>query len=169
MVTGTHPARNTLAAGLIVAAVAMGWFSLLTPDQNPLAVLLPAQLVGGIGLGIGIVAATVGGVQGVAAEDTGVASGLVNTSQQIGGALGLAILASVATATAARPGATPTRDALTNGDTTGLLGASAFYLTAMIAAPLLMRPRPSRPANPDSPANRSPEPVTSTTRHPSEQ
>ncbi|WIX93436.1 MFS transporter [Amycolatopsis sp. DG1A-15b] len=39
----------------------------------------------------------------------------------------------------------------------------------IIAALLLLRPHPSRPANPDSPANRSPEPVTSTTRHPSEQ
>ncbi|MFF1615441.1 hypothetical protein ACFVYA_47575 [Amycolatopsis sp. NPDC058278] len=40
--------RNTLAAGLIVAAVAMGWFSLLTPDQNPLAVLLGLAILASV-------------------------------------------------------------------------------------------------------------------------
>jgi hypothetical protein len=84
------------------------WFSLLTPDQNTLAVLLPAQLVAGVGLRIGFVAATIGGVQNVAPKDSG-AFGPVNTSQQIGGALGLAILASAAvTATGNEPAATAT-------------------------------------------------------------
>ncbi|GLY87540.1 hypothetical protein [Actinoallomurus iriomotensis] len=81
-----------LVIGLSVAAVAMGWFSLLSPDQNALAALLPAQLVAGVGLGIGFVAATIGGVRNVAPQDSGVASGLINTSQQVGGALGLAVL-----------------------------------------------------------------------------
>ncbi|TYB71045.1 MFS transporter [Nonomuraea sp. PA05] len=56
--------RIVLVTGMAVAAAAMGWFSLLTPGQNPLLVLLPAQLAGGIGLGIGFVAATIGGVRG---------------------------------------------------------------------------------------------------------
>ncbi|GAA2731285.1 MFS transporter [Actinocorallia aurantiaca] len=136
--------RNVLATGMAVAAAAMVWFSLLTPDQNALFTLLPAQLVAGVGLGIGFVAATIGGVQGVAPEDSGVASGLINTSQQIGGALGLATLATVAaTTTAGRPADTALRDALTSGYTTGLLGAAAFYLAALLAAFLLLRPRPT--------------------------
>ncbi|MDR8407940.1 MFS transporter [Nonomuraea sp. 3-1Str] len=135
--------RTVLATGLAVAAAAMGWFSLLTPDQNPLFVLLPAQLAGGVGLGIGFVGATIGGVQGVASRDSGIASGLVNTSQQIGGALGLAVLAGIAvTATASRPPGTPPHDALTGGYTAGMLGAGAFYLAAILTAVLLLRPRP---------------------------
>ncbi|MCF6468489.1 MFS transporter [Nonomuraea sp. MG754425] len=136
--------RIVLTIGMAVAAAAMGWFSLLPPDQNPLLVLLPAQLTGGIGLGIGFVAATIGGVKGVAPRDSGIASGLVNTSQQIGGALGLAVLAGIAvTATTSRPPGTPLPDALTSGYTTGLLGAGGFYVAAILTAVLLLRPRPT--------------------------
>lgn len=147
--------RNVLAIGTMTAALAMGWFSLLTPDQNALVTLLPAQLAGGIGLGIGFVAATITGVRGVAPQHSGVASGLVNTSQQVGGALGLAVLATVAVAATAdhAPG-TAARTALTDGYTTGLLCAGAFYLAAAVAAVVLLR-------------ERSPEPVTSVPRQPS--
>jgi EmrB/QacA subfamily drug resistance transporter len=136
--------RIALATGMAVVAAAMGWFSLLVPDQNALLVLLPAQLVGGIGLGIGFVAATIAGVEGVTPQDSGIASGLINTSQQIGGAVGLAVLAGIAVnATAKQPPGTAVRDALTSGYTTGMLGAGAFYLAAFLAAVLLLRPRPT--------------------------
>lgn len=144
--------RTVLATGLAVAATAMIWFSLLTPDQNPLLVLLPAQLVGGIGLGIGFVGATIGGVQDVAPHDSGIASGLINTSQQIGGAIGLAVLAGIAaTTTTSNPQGTPLRDALTSGYTAGMLGASGFYLAAILAAVLLLRPRPTNRATERTP------------------
>ncbi|MEV7801630.1 MFS transporter [Microbispora sp. NPDC088329] len=137
--------RNVLTIGMVVAAAAMGWFSLLVPDQNAFLVLLPAQLVGGVGLGIGFVAATIGGVRGIAPQDSGIASGLVNTSQQIGGALGLAVLAGVAvTATADAPRGMAVREALTSGYTTGMLGAGVFYLAAVVAAALLLRDSPRR-------------------------
>ncbi|MEU6719728.1 MFS transporter [Nonomuraea sp. NPDC046802] len=143
-----------LATGMAVAATAMGWFSLLTPDQNPLLVLLPAQLAGGIGLGIGFVAATIGGVQGVAPRDSGIASGLVNTSQQIGGALGLAVLAGIAvTATTSQPPGTPLPDALTIGYTAGMLGAGGFYLAAILTAVLRLRPRPTNRDTEPTPEN----------------
>lgn len=155
--------RNVLVIGLLVAAVAMGWFSLLTPDQNALVTLLPAQLVAGIGLGIGFVAATIGGVQNVAPQDSGIASGLINTSQQVGGALGLAVLAGVAVnVTENQPAGTAAREALTNGYTAGMLGSGAFYLAAILAAAVLLRPHAT-----DRPAQPSRRPVTSATREPS--
>ncbi|MEW2144102.1 hypothetical protein AB0869_14945 [Micromonospora vinacea] len=73
----------------------------LSPTSNALAALLPAQLVAGFGLGLTFVATTVVAINGVAPQDTGIASGVVNTNQQIGGALGLALLSGVAAAVAA--------------------------------------------------------------------
>ncbi|WP_067975695.1 MFS transporter [Nocardiopsis trehalosi] len=156
---------TVLAGGMVVATAAMVWFSMLAPGQSALAVLLPAQLVAGIGLGVGFVAATIGGVQGVAAEDSGIASGLINTSQQIGGALGLAVLAGVAvSATGGMPAGTPLGDALTHGYTAGLLGAGAFYLAAVLTAAVLMRPSPARPAHPPVTSEHPPEKAPATDR-----
>ncbi|GAA4902983.1 EmrB/QacA subfamily drug resistance transporter [Stackebrandtia albiflava] len=138
--------RNVMVIGMATAAACMGWFSLLTPGQNPLLVLLPAQLVAGVGLGIGFVAATIGGVRGVEPRDSGVASGLINTSQQVGGALGLAVLAGIAVSTtAAQPPGTAPATALTEGYAAGMLGAGGFYLVAVLAAAVLL---PRRDANP---------------------
>ncbi|MDP9869455.1 MULTISPECIES: hypothetical protein [Streptosporangium] len=102
---------------------------------------LAVFLLGGVaGTGSALIAARV--LQGVAARDSGIASGLVNTSQQIGGALGLAVLAGIAAATTDQPQGTPVHNALTSGYTAGMLGAGAFYLAAILTAVLLLRPRP---------------------------
>jgi EmrB/QacA subfamily drug resistance transporter len=134
--------RTALTIGLLMAAAATCWFALLTPDQNPMAVLLPAQLAGGIGLGIGLVVATAAAVHGVAPPDSGIASGLINTAQQVGGALGLAILAAIAlTVTTNQPSDTSMREALTSGYNVGLLGAGAVYLLAALTSVIFLTPR----------------------------
>ena len=61
------------------------------------ATCVPAMILLGVGLGISFVPITIAGTSGVAPEDSGLASGLLNTTQQVGGSLGLAILSSVAT------------------------------------------------------------------------
>jgi predicted MFS family arabinose efflux permease len=58
--------RTVTMVGMALAAASTAWFSRLTPDQNALAVLLPAQLAAGTGLGLGSVAPTIAAVRGVA-------------------------------------------------------------------------------------------------------
>ena len=120
--------RTVTAVAMLVAAAAMAWFSLLSPGSNPFAILLPAQLVAGIGLGITMVASTVRTVRDVAPTDTGIAAGLLNTSQQLGGALGLAILTAIAAA---------------NGASSSYLSAGLVFLLALGIA-LVAYPRTAR-------------------------
>jgi MFS family permease len=133
--------RTVIVVGMALAATGMAWFSRLTPDQNAFAVLLPAQLVACIGLGLGSVAAAAAAVRGVAPPDTGVASGIINATLQVGGALGLAILAAVATGAASnRPPGTALPDALTHGYISGILGGGVLYLAALAVAALTLGP-----------------------------
>jgi predicted MFS family arabinose efflux permease len=133
--------RTVIMVGMALAAAGMAWFSRLTPDQNALVVLLPAQLVAAIGLGLGSVAATAAAVRGVAPKDTGAAAGVVNTTLQVGGALGLAILATIATRTASnQPPGTALPDALTDGYTTGILAGGVLYVAALAVAALTLSP-----------------------------
>jgi predicted MFS family arabinose efflux permease len=126
--------RTVIMVGMALAAAGMAWFSRLTPDKNALVVLLPAQLVAAIGLGLGSVAAT-------AAADRGAAAGVVNTTLQVGGALGLAILAAIATGTASnQPPGTALPDALTDGYTTGILAGGVLYVAALAVAALTLSP-----------------------------
>ncbi|MFJ9641248.1 MFS transporter [Streptomyces sp. NPDC101178] len=126
------PERSVIAVGLVIGIAGMVWFSFLEPAQNAFAVLLPAQLVCGFGLGLVFVTVTIISVRGVSPEDTGIAAGLINTSQQIGGAVGLAILAATASViTEGRlPGDRP--EALTTGYSYGLLIGGGIYLLALV-------------------------------------
>lgn len=88
--------RGTLVPGLLVLAAGLAWLSRVPADGTFLLDLLgPTVLIGG-GLGLAFVPLTALGVAGVPAERSGVASGLINTTRQVGGALGLSLLASVA-------------------------------------------------------------------------
>jgi EmrB/QacA subfamily drug resistance transporter len=94
--------RLIAGPGLLVAAVGMFWFATLQPDSSYAAHLMPAMFVTAVGLGMSFVPMTLGAVSGVAHSDTGIASALLNTAQQIGGALGLAVLSTIATSAADR-------------------------------------------------------------------
>ncbi|MFE6481636.1 MFS transporter [Streptomyces sp. NPDC057757] len=92
--------RVIAGPGLLVAAVGMCWFATLEPDSSYAGHVMPAMFVTALGLGATFVPMTLGAVSGVSHDDTGVASALLNTAQQIGGALGLAILSTVSTSAA---------------------------------------------------------------------
>ncbi len=94
------PLRLITGPGLLVAAVGMFWFATLEPDSSYTTHLMPAMFVTALGLGMSFVPMTLGAVSGVSDEDTGIASALLNTAQQIGGALGLAVLSTLSTSAA---------------------------------------------------------------------
>ncbi|OIJ94126.1 MFS transporter [Streptomyces colonosanans] len=82
--------------GLVAAATGMLWLSRLTPHSAYVGTLMPAMFVTAAGLGLTFVPLTLGAVRGVDEADSGSASGLLNTAQQAGGAVGVAALAMVA-------------------------------------------------------------------------
>ena len=88
--------KPILVSGLIITAAGLVWFSQVDPDGSYVGDVLFPSLLAAVGLGLAFVSMTVAAVSGVETHEVGLASGLINTSQQIGGALGLAILATVA-------------------------------------------------------------------------
>ena len=89
--------KPVLAAGLGLIAVGLVWFSQVSTDGTYVGDVLFPSLLAAAGLGFAFVPVTIAAVTGVSNSEAGLASGLINTSQQIGGALGLAVLAAVAT------------------------------------------------------------------------
>ena len=73
------------------------WFTQVSPDGSYAVDLLPGFFAIGIGLGFSFVPMSIAALAGVTPHEAGLASGLFNTSQQIGGALGVAVFSTVAT------------------------------------------------------------------------
>jgi EmrB/QacA subfamily drug resistance transporter len=142
--------RRVLPVGLALSTVALVLFAQLPVHGHYFTDLFPAFIVSGIGLALAFVPMSIGALTGVREADAGVASGLINTTQQIGGAIGVAAATTIATTFTSRyvdvhPGATAfSGGALTHGF------QIAFYVLAGIAAlgavlaALLVEP--SRPA-----------------------
>ena len=85
--------KPVLAAGMAMIAAALVWFSQVSVGGDFVGDILGPSLLAAAGLGFAFVTTTIAAVSGVREEESGLASGLINTSQQIGGALGLAVLA----------------------------------------------------------------------------
>ena len=149
LVTRTGP-RRPLVAGLAIAAAGIWLLSRLPAEGNYLSDLLPALIVSGIGIGLAFVTMSIGALEGVEERDSGLASGLVNTTQQIGGALGVAILSTIAVTRtndvlAAHP-TLPPPAALTEGFGDALLAGAAFAAVGALLAAVLIRRRVSASA-----------------------
>ncbi len=109
--------------------------------------VLPGMLLLGVGASFAFMAVILASTSGVPEGEAGLASGLVNTSQQMGGALGLAALAAVAAAyTAGLDGFRPAVAALNSGyHAAFLVGAGLVVLGALIAATMLRLPKDAGP------------------------
>ena len=126
--------RRVLPAGLVLSAAALILFARLPVDGHYVTDLLPAFLISGVGLALAFVPMSIGGLTGVRPAEAGIASGLINTTQQVGGAIGVAVATTVATTFTGRfleahPGTSPVAGAaLTHGFQV------AFYVLAALAA-----------------------------------
>jgi len=132
--------KPVLVLGLLLTAVGLFWFAQISPDGTYVGDILFPALVSAFGLGFAFVPMTIAAVAGVEPHEAGLASGMINTSQQVGGALGLAILAAVAnsrTDSVVEAGSSlPV--ALTEGFQTALMVGSAFAVLGAVLALLLV-------------------------------
>lgn len=128
--------KPLLIAGTIMTTIAVFLFSFLTEESTYMLNILPAFLLMAVGFGLSFVSITVAATSGVASDESGLASGLINTSQQIGGALGLAVLAVVAsTATeSARASGLSLGQASLYGYQQVFLYASAMMIISILVA-----------------------------------
>ena len=107
-------------------------------------------MLAAVGLGFAFVTTTIAAVSGVREQESGLASGLINTSQQIGGALGLAVLATIANSRTddvmSSAGGDPSSltNALTEGFQSAFLGGAAFAVLGIVLALILIRSSDSR-------------------------
>jgi EmrB/QacA subfamily drug resistance transporter len=130
------PARAVIAAGMFVFACGLGWCAtMLSPSSDYFTVILPALIVAGLGGGLTFVGATAVGLHGVADHESGAAAGVFNASIQVGAAVGLSALASIAAiVTRGQQQSHSAAAALTNGYVAGLSAAAAiFFLAAVVA------------------------------------
>jgi EmrB/QacA subfamily drug resistance transporter len=143
--------RPVLPAGLGLSAAALLLFARLPVDGHYWTDLFPAFLLSGLGLALAFVPMSIGGLTGVRPADAGIASGLINTTQQIGGAIGVAVATTVATTftshyVTAHPGSSVTGgSALTHGFQTAFYVLAALaILGAVVAALMVESPRRQR-------------------------
>jgi EmrB/QacA subfamily drug resistance transporter len=144
--------RPVLATGLLLAAIALAYFVRLPADGHYLQDVLPALVLSGVGLALTFVPMTIAGLTGVESSDAGVASGLINTSRQIGGAVGLAAVSTIAI-TAASSGAGDGSAAAAASLTHGFQVSFAVLAVLAVAGAVLVAAfiEPRRPRGADVP------------------
>jgi EmrB/QacA subfamily drug resistance transporter len=126
--------RTVLPVGLALSAGALVWFARLPVDGHYFSDLFPPFMISGLGLALAFVPMSIGALTGVREADAGIASGLINTTQQVGGAIGTAVATTVATTYTAHY-------VKTHAGVSTLSGAAlthgfqiAFYILAGLAA-----------------------------------
>ncbi|MFL5871370.1 MAG: DHA2 family efflux MFS transporter permease subunit [Solirubrobacterales bacterium] len=121
--------RATLIPGLALIAAGLALFSRVPVNGDYLADVLPVMVLLGTGAGLSFPSLMTLAMSGATPEDSGLASGLVNTTLQVGGALGLAVLATLAT--------TRTESLVADGGSTASALTSGYHLAFIVAAALV--------------------------------
>jgi sugar phosphate permease len=136
--------RSTLLPGLVLVAIALAYFSRAPVDGNYVSDVLPVMILLGTGAGLVFPALTTISMSGVLPHEAGLASGVVNTSMQVGGAFGLAVLATLATdrTETLRAQGDPVASALTGGYQLAFLVAAGLVGAAILLATFVLRSDP---------------------------
>lgn len=116
------------------------WLSAARPTGSFLVDVLPASLVAALGMALAYIPTLMAAMSAAPQEQAGLASGIVNTTYQVGSALGLASLTALATSQGA--GALGDLSALTNGFSAAFLAAAGIAATGAVATLALMRGKP---------------------------
>jgi len=149
VVVGRVGVRPTLTAGLLVSAVSVALLTRLPVHGHYFWDLFPGFVLGGAGMGLSFVPVTIASLSGVERSDAGVASGLINTSRQIGGAIGLAAVSAIAAAStgsyarASSVVASTSSLALDHGFQTGLYALDGLLLVGALLAAVVVKPAPA--------------------------
>jgi EmrB/QacA subfamily drug resistance transporter len=135
--------KPVLVTGLLIATAGFLFLTRISGHGDYASHIVPAMLILGTGLGMSFVPITIAATNGVAPGDSGLASGLLNATQQVGGSLGLAILSSVSTsrATSALEGGSALPAALTHGFKGAFVVAAGLCALGVVMAIVLL---PSR-------------------------
>jgi EmrB/QacA subfamily drug resistance transporter len=139
--------KPLMVAGLLPVVAGMAWLAQISPATTYTSGILGPMLLIGTGMGVAFVPLTMASLRGVAPQDSGAAASMVNVMQQVGGALGLAILVTVA-GRAARHAAAPATAALSSahqivvhGMASSFTAAAVFDAVALLLVVLVLRMR----------------------------
>jgi MFS family permease len=148
--------KPVIVAGMAFLAAGLLYFTQVSVGGSYLGDLLPGFLLIAAGLGFSFVPISIAALAGVQASEAGLASGLFNTSQQIGGALGIAALSAVATSKteAGVAAGTPLPKALTDGFESAFIWGGVVAIVGILVALVLVRR-----SELEAPAEEAPEPV----------
>jgi EmrB/QacA subfamily drug resistance transporter len=142
--------KPVLVAGMTALSAGLVYFTQVSPHGSYAGDLLPGFLLIAVGLGFSFVPISIAALAGVQPAEAGLASGLINMSQQIGGALGIAALSAIATRTThdSIVSGTAKGIALTDGFQAAFIGAAAVAIVGILIALLVVR-RADLAASPD--------------------
>jgi MFS family permease len=129
--------KPILVTGLLFVFAGLMWFTQISVGGSFVGDVLFPSLLAAVGLGFSFVSVTLGAVAGTKPDEAGLASGLINTSQQVGGALGLAVLATIAFADVGE--GRPDPAVLTDGFQNAFLVGAGFALLGAIIAAVAIR------------------------------
>jgi EmrB/QacA subfamily drug resistance transporter len=149
VVVGRIGVRATLTIGLLTSAASVALLARLPVDGHYFWDLFPGFVLGGAGMGLSFVPVTIGGLSGVNRADAGVASGLINTSRQIGGAIGIAAATAIAASATSRYSGAPSDSlaALDHGFRVALASSAGLLIVGAAVAAFFIRPvRAQEPA-----------------------
>jgi len=150
--------KKVLLAGLVLVTIALLWFGQVPVNGSYVSDLLGPMVVAAVGLGLAFVPVTIAAVSNVSENESGLASGLINTSQQIGGALGLAVLGTIASTrttdlvSGAQGAAAAVPAALTEGFQLAFMTGAGFAVLGIVSTLVLIRREDSQAVVGASPA-----------------